>query len=537
MEDLMKRKMVVKSSLMRKDFKRQDGRRQLKVLAKIGYESANRFREIKRCEVKLLKGNNQLYTVSDPEYHNLKNIITDEKLRLFQTQQKIKHIILQACDNDEEISADIIHKRLYQIEYDNELERKHKGWNELLSQYQVEVSKAEIEELEKEIEFLRQEQGFITDEDMGDIAGGIQMTKAISKEQERIKKMDYNTRYKKGHFDRNNIFDVFGFLWTENPLNGDPYVPKSYRSLILQINDYRFNALPSQSISDFNTEWVDGFFTYLIKHGYPDVRIKGYNPLNIHNYYDRLISAKRKPYKVQAFEKVAKHFRRYLSLLKEYDLIQYHKEVKLISANKYISRDVSKDRFTKKEFSLNPDEFNTLATTDFNDCRLNMARDMFVIMVQGGGFRTSEIFKYVRIQKNEITVYRPKTKAIETNPLWGHLADVVARHNGLPQNMLPIPEFREALKKIADQLNFDRVITRPNTQIHNKKKEDLTIEDEVETIEIKKVFNPEFARKTLVTVKNMKDEDIITFTSHKNTTTLKHYKSSRTIVEKTRLIE
>ena len=540
MEDLMTRKMVVKVSLMRKDFKRQDGKRQLKALAKIGYESANRFREINRYEVKLFDRNNQLYTISDPDYLNLKNTISDDRLRLFATRQKIKHIILQAFDNGEGITADIIHKQLYQIEYNNELERKHKGWNEFLSQYQIEVSKAEIEELEREIEFLRQEQGFVTDEDMGDIAAGMQLTNAISKERERIAEMDYNTRYTKGHFDRNNIFDVFGFLWSENPLNGDPYIPKSYRSLILQLNDYRLNALPSQSVSDFNTEWIDGFFKYLIKHGYPDVRIKGYDPFNIHKYYDRLKNAERKPYKVQAFEKVVKHFRRYLSLLKEHDLIRYHKEVKLISANKYLSREVIKDRFTKKEFSLNPEEYDKLATTDFKDDRLNLARDMFVIMVQGGGFRTMEIFKSVRIRKNEITVYRPKTKVIETNPIWGHLADVVIRHSGLPKELLPVQEYRDALKEIAIQLNLDREIIRPNTTIHNKKKEDLTIDDEIEHIEIKEVFNPEFARKTLVTylshVKDMKDEDIIAFTSHKTTKTLNHYKSSRTIVEKTRLI-
>ena len=366
---------------MRKSRSLNGGTRQFKILAKVGYESLGSFREIKRYEVKILK-HGEIYRVTDEEYHDLRNKVSDESLRIFEKKRKIRQLILQAIDNDEELTSDRIHRKLYKIENDIEEKKKVAGWNEFLSQWNVEVNKSEIDELEKEIEIMREEKEFITSEDMGDIAAGIQMTKAISKEQERIKKMDYNTRYKKGHFDRNNIFDVFGFLWTENPLNGDPYVPISYRSIILQLNDYRFNALPSQSISDFNTEWIDGFFTYLIKHGYPDVRIKGYNPLNIHNYYDRLISAKRKPYKVQAFEKVAKQFRRYLALLKEYDLIRYHKEVKLISANKYLSRDVSKDRFTKKEFSLNPDEFNTLATTDFNDSRLNLARDMFVIMVQ-----------------------------------------------------------------------------------------------------------------------------------------------------------
>jgi len=537
----MTNKAVVKTNLIRKDFPRQDRTRQLKVLAKVGYESLNRFREIRRYEVKILK-DKQIYTVSDAEYRDLKNKVSDERLRLFATRQKIKHIILQALDKGDDISADIIHNRLYQIESDIEDKKNLIEWNNFFAQWKIEVSKAEIEEIEKEIENLDQEQGFITEEDISDIAMAVPLSMQISREQERIAKMDFNTRYQQGHFDRNNIYDVFGFLWSQNPLNGDPYVPKSYKSLILQLNDYRFNELPSQSVKEFNTEWIDGFFTYLVQEGFPDVRIKGYDPFNIQKYSERIISAERNPYKVQAFEKVVKHFKRYLSLLKEHELITYHKEVHMISAKKYLSRDVTKDNFTRREFSLTPDEYNKIALTAFEDDRLNLARDMFIIMVQGGGFRTNEIFKHVKVQNNEITVYRPKIKEVVTNPIWGHLTDVIDRHNGgIPKNLLPVEDFRTALKEIAIQLDFNRVITRPNTTIHNKKGDEVATQDQVEEIVIKEVFSPLFARKTIFsylhTIKDMKDEDIMEFASIKSKKTVNHYKSRMTIVEKFRLIE
>ena len=51
----MERKLAVKTNLMRKDREREDDTRQLKVLAKLGYETPKRFYELKRYEIKLLK--------------------------------------------------------------------------------------------------------------------------------------------------------------------------------------------------------------------------------------------------------------------------------------------------------------------------------------------------------------------------------------------------------------------------------------------------------------------------------------------------
>jgi hypothetical protein len=268
MVETMTRKLAVRTDLIRKDYKSANEKQQLKVLAKLGYESPKRFTEIKRFEIKLLK-NNVIYTVSDKEYQDIQNKITDEGYRLYGVKQTIKKLILQALKNDEEITPATLFRRLYQLENENEVKQKVAGWNDFLAQWRIEVNKDEIEDLEKEIDTIQEEQGFVTDEDIGEIAAGLQLSKAIEKEQKRIKKLDYNTRYKNGHFDRHNIFDVFGYLWSENPLNGDPYVPKSYQSLILVLNDYRFNGSPSQATRDFNSKWIDGFFTYLVQMAIP----------------------------------------------------------------------------------------------------------------------------------------------------------------------------------------------------------------------------------------------------------------------------
>jgi hypothetical protein len=533
---------IVKTHLFRKNFIRKDGTRQLKILVKIGYITLGHFTEKKRYEIKVLNKKRKLYTVSDEEYAYLKDKVSNERLYLYGLEKKIQYITLHLLKNKEAISSSIIFNKLYEIENIIQKNQKLKEWNEFFTGWGVEISStSEMEEVEKELNKILSNDEILLEEDLAGVVQSIQLAKAISKENERIKKMDFNTRYQNGYFDKNNIYEVFGYLWSRNPNNGDPYIPTSYRSLMLQLNDYRFRASPSPLVREFNSKWVDDFFKYLVKEGYPNVQIKRYDPFNIVNYKEHIINAERTLYKVQTFEKIVKHFKRYLRLLVDQGLIKYDKDISLISAKKYLSRNVIKDNFTKKEFSLTPKEYNLLATHDFNNERLNLARDMFIIMVQGGGFRANEIFKYVKVQNNEITVYRPKKKEVITNPIWGHLADVIDRHMGIPKELLSVNDFRSALKEIAKILNFDRTIIRPNTRIHSKDKKDMTLKDEVEELKIMDVFNPEFARKTIVrylaTVKEMKDEDIIEFTSHSSVKTLKHYKNRKTIVEKFKLIE
>ena len=531
------------TNLIRKSFKRKDGKRQLRILVKIGYRTPKGyFREVERHEIKLMK-NDKIYTISDVDYENLKNKVSDERVYLFNLEKYIKEVVKYLLEKKIPISSKLIHEKLSDIEKILQEKRNLKQLNDILNLWDIEVTYDVTPKIEQVLADISEKGEVVTEEEMSSIVNSILVSDSIEKEKARIAKMGYDTRYKNGYFNKNNIFEVFGYVWSTNPKNGDAYITDSYRSLILQLNDFRFNKNPSELIKDFNEKWIDDFFIYLVENGYPKVRIVNYDPFNIIKFKDKIVNAKREKYKVQAFEKVVKHFKRYLALLKAFRLIECNKDISMISYRDYLSRNVIKDNFTKREFSLTPEEFNKLAQTDFKDERLNMARDMFIIMVQGGGFRTNEIFKYVSVENNEITVYRPKTKEIVTNPIWGHLMDVIDRHNGIPEKekLLKVVDFRKALKEIAQKLDFNRKISRPNTRIHNKSKKNIKTSDEVEELIIKDIFNPEFARKTIVryltTVKKMKDEDIIAFTSHSSVKTLKHYKSVKTLVEKVKLIE
>ena len=76
---------------------------------------------------------------------------------------------------------------------------------------------------------------------------------------------------KPANYDKSNIFELFGYCWSDNSKNGESLVTGSYKSLIVQLNDYRFNAKPSEWVKDFNDDWIGKFFKYLVEKGYPVV--------------------------------------------------------------------------------------------------------------------------------------------------------------------------------------------------------------------------------------------------------------------------
>jgi len=95
-----------------------------------------------------------------------------------------------------------------------------------------------------------------------------------------------------------------------------------------------------------------------------------------------------------------------------------------------------------------------------------------------------------------------------------------------------VDEFRKCLQTIAKQISLDRIISIPDTLINSRK--------DMIKVRICDIFNPYFARKTCVTILNhlgLSEEQLIEFTSHSDTRTLKYYKGNMTIEDKERLIQ
>jgi hypothetical protein len=514
--------------------RKKDGLHQVKRRVFIGSNDTGKFRNKVTLEVNLLDDINRQVLVSSSEFENRKSN-KSLSLIILKAEDEIKNAVTQMLKDGTKLSSTILFNHLYMKkkvkQADPDIEAEATIWNDEVEKFfsnpiPISVWKKFNQAL------LEDETDDITEEEIRDIAAGVEFGDSRDREIKRISSMSFNERYKSGNYNKSNIFELFGYCWSVNPKNNEPLITGSYRSLIFQLNDYRFNANPSERVIDFNDAWIDRFLRYLIDKGYPVIHERGYDPFSIVKYQERFVKSKRLPYKEKSFQKVVKHLKRHIDILQKYDLIPYKKNTKLIQAGDYLMRKAKKQTYTRREHSLTVQEFDLIADTDFKDQNLNLARDMFVIAVLGGGFRTQELYnEHIYIQNNRLHIYRKKTNETSTNPIILQLKEVIKRHNGLPE-FLNVDDFRTSLQVIGNQLPLDRVISIPDTFINSGK--------DMIKVKIKDIFNPYFARKTCVTILNhlgLSEEEIIEFTSHADKRTLKYYKGNMTIEDKERLIQ
>lgn len=514
--------------------RKKDGLHQLKIRVFIGSNDQGRFRNKITLEIKILDESNKQILVSADEFDNRKSNKT-LNLIILKTESKINDTVKRMIEGNIKLTSENLFKYLYKNikakKTGGTVETENTVWNEEVEKFYGEPVPVAVWEKFK-LAVIEDETENVTEEEIQNIAESIYFDHIRSKETGRISSMSYNERYKTGNYNKSNIFELFGFCWSDNPKNGEPLITGSYRSLIVQLNDYRFNAKPSESVKEFNDAWISNFLKYLINKGYPLVHIRGYDPFTIIKYRGRFIKAERVPYNEVSFQKLVKHLKRHIDILQKYDLIPYTKNTKLIQASDYLKRKAKKQIYTRRDHSLTVKEFNLIADTDFMNEKLNLARDMFIIAVLGGGFRTLELYNdHLYIQDNRLNIYRKKTNELSINPIILQLNDVIKRHNGFPK-FLNVEEFRSSLKVIARQIPLDRIISVPDTKVNSEKG--------FKKVKILEIFNPYFARKTCVTILNhfgLSEEQIIEFICHANTRTLKHYKGKMTIEDKERLIQ
>jgi hypothetical protein len=514
--------------------RKKDGLHQLKIRVFIGSNDDGRFWNKITLEIKVLDESKKQILISADEFNNRKANKT-LNLIILKTESKINDTVGKMIEGNLKLTSENLFKYLYKNikakKTEDAVDAEKTIWNDEVEKFYGEPVPVSVWEKFK-LAVIEDETENITEEEMQNIAEGVYFDHLRSKENRRISSMNYNERYKTGNYNKSNIFELFGFCWSDNPKNGEPLITGSYRSLIVQLNDYRFNAKPSESVKDFNDAWITSFLKYLINKGYPLVHIRGYDPFTIIKYRGRFIKAERVPYNEISFQKLVKHLKRHIDILQKYDLIPYTKNTKLIQASDYLKRKAKKQIYTRRDHSLTVKEFNLIADTDFKDEKLNLARDMFIIAVLGGGFRTQELYTdHLYIQDNRLHILRQKTNERSLNPIMLQLNDVFKRHCGIPK-FLKVEEFRKCLQIIAKTIPLDRVISIPETKVNSGK--------DYRKVKIYEIFKPYFARKTIVTILNhlgLSEEEIIEFTCHADTRTLKHYKGKMTIDDKERLMQ
>ena len=514
--------------------RKKDGLHQIKIRVFVGKLEFGKFRILKTLEIKILDDTHNALMMSSSDFANLdKN--KSLQYHILSAELAIKKAVKQLIVDQKELNSKnlfnyVYAKKVKLVTHVN-LPMEKEIWNDEVKKW---FDQPILESVWEKflLETKAEQEEVLLEEDISNIADGVLFDDAREKKIKRIEGMDFNERYDGGYYNKDNIFEVFGFCWTKKSKNNKPYVPYSYKSLIFHLNDYRFIAQPSERISDFNDDWIDDFFKFKIKYGYPKIHLKEYDPFDIIKYREKFIKAERVSYKENSFIALVKRFRSYVKNLHKINLLPYSKDTRLIEAVDYLPHGSGEERFTRREHSLTLAEFNRFSETDYKDDRLNLARDMFIIATLGGGFRTQELYESdFYLDDNRLHVYRSKTDETTINPVFGQLADVISRHNGIPK-FLKVDDYRAALKEIAGILNFKRKISSPNTSIESEKK--------TEKQDLKDIFNAYFARKTCVRVFNSYDfseEEIIEFTGHADRSTLKYYKGNMTIENKERLIK
>ena len=515
---------------------KKDGKNQVMIRTKLGFVNLGKTEYKKTVDIRLLSNKSETIKITKEEFKSRANN-RELMFRILEVGTLIKSAIFIISKEGKDVNQENLFKYVY-----TKPERNY-DVDEMIDNDQVNkifdhpVPLKVWENFNTQIYFDDETNELVPFEDLEDIAIGVEGEYYHENNLETIQKIDFRDRYKKGLYEKNNIFDCFGFCWTIDPKKNETLIPDSYKSLILRLNDYRFNDSPSELITNLNEEWVQNFLKFLVIYGYSSFQPKNYDPLNILKYKIKLINAERKPYKYASFSKVVKHLKRYIFLLQKNKIIPIHLLPDFINASDFAGRKVNKYAYTRCEHSLSIEEFDKFCKYNFADIKLNTARDMFIIAVLGGGLRGEELFNgRLRLEKRDnayiIYVFHSKTTSENFNPVIGELKNVIERNGNKFPVFLNKNEFKDSLKKIAEILNFDRIIISPNTFMNADEKNLKFV--------LKDIFSIYFARKTFVTYLNklgMHDDDIIKFTSHSQTNTLKHYKSTLTISDKMNVLK
>jgi hypothetical protein len=518
---------------------KKTGLYQIKLRVFIGKNYEGIFQKNRTLEIKLFDNKKSLLHLSANDFNTIKKN-SSLLLNMLNIPTNIEDVVKKMISEDIELTSTNLTNCIY-FKNDNLSENAeesekmiyHKDSDKFFGDSSPRP-KAVIDKFNKSVSEIPNDE-IVSFEDLEDIAESTKWAYLRDKELKQIAKMDFNERYAKGYFDKNNIFEAMGFCWSRKKINNDTHVPDSYKSLIMQLNDFRYNAIPkpSANVRDFNSKWIEDFLKFKWDNGYLNIHLKNYDPFSVVDFRDRIESAKRSPYKTNSFESLVKRLKRYVSIIQKNNIIPLKIDTGAISASDYYTRKTIRDRYTRINHHLNLEEFDQLAEFDFKDKRLNIARDMFVVAVLAGGLRLNELYKPISIVGNTIQICRSKSKnkKITTNPIYGELKRVFERHGGMP-SLLDEKDFRKALKEIANTLNFNRVILDNDTTLHSEK-------DEPDQVMIKEIFNPYFARKTCVFILNkfgLSEEDIIEFTQHEDRATLKYYKDKMSTNDKEELI-
>lgn len=358
--------------------------------------------------------------------------------------------------------------------------------------------------------------------DMDDIINNAEVNYNKKREAIELNKMNYDERYEKGLFDKNNIFDIFGYCWTINKKTGKPFISNDYKSLLIKLADYRFNKNPIEDVRFFNKKWIEDFIIFLKNDGYSSVQPHNYNPFNLNKYANDFKTKPRKMYTYSGFDKQIKFIKFYINVLQHEGLIKRSViDTRDINTSDFLTHTVS--NYTRSSHALLKSEIEKLLNLKLTG-EIEITRQMFLLQTLAGGLRNDEFFNnHFKLKKiNDdyyFSFYANKTKNIEENPVIDGYSDILLKQIGykLP-DFQDIEIYRKNLKILAKKANLNREIRYQH----------LMADRSIKVVDkpIYEIINPYWARKSFVKLGRTfgwTNEHIASYTGHSDIKTLNYY--------------
>lgn len=374
--------------------------------------------------------------------------------------------------------------------------------------------------------------------DFGDIINTLEVDYIDKRREEELSSLSVNDRYKRGLYDKTNIFSLFGFCHSINDKTGKPFVANSYKSLLLRLADFRFNRNPKESIEYFNLDWVDDFLIFLREEGYATKRIKQLNPFTLSKYSNDIILSERNPYTYHSFDKQVKHLKFYIETLQTNKILTRSIiDTRDIKTSNYVKSNGV--MFTRTSHSLLQSEIHDLMNARLTG-KKETARIMFLLQTLAGGLRTDEFtnqyFKLKKTNKDKyyFSFYANKVSDFQENPLIEDYSDVVLEQiNYKLPKFLDVDEYRELVKEVASDAGLTREI-RINIPMASG-------DNKVDDKPIYEIINPYWCRKSFVKLGRTlgwTDELIASFTGHSDPKIIsRHYFDKLSLDDKERQVK
>jgi len=331
------------------------------------------------------------------------------------------------------------------------------------------------------------------------------------------------------NWDKMNLVLQIGNLFTMEKDNGKPLIHSINRGLLNNLYDFILNEHEPNDIRSFNVKYCKRFIKYLVHNGVIKSSL-GRTAMELNDgKYDQFFKTNKHQIlcystfidKVKALNSIVKN-------LKEYGInISVNKQFKSID---FIDNNsVNTEKGSNTDHHLKPDEVKMLLDSSFKKKELELAKNVFLILVFCGGLRGIKNFDVeMDFERGTLDVLHSKVNKRVNIPIWNEMNKILAKYNNKFPDFPDEQELTFNLRAVANELKWIRLIKTVNTKLSKKKRDKYYFKTPLH-----KIIDQRFARKTFVNYARheygLKDWEIIQYTGHADVQTLIHYMGELTI--------